>query len=72
MLAREAGRQGCLLPVGRETASERKKAKVRVGRGRPIGGKTTGIQREGEPATAVLLVDSREMGGLCFLYPLFL
>jgi len=23
------------------------------------------IQREGEPATAVLLVDSRKMGGLC-------
>ena len=25
---------------------------------------------EGEPETTILLVDSREMGGLCFLYPI--
>lgn len=42
---------------------------MRLGRGRPIGGETAGIEREGEPATAVLVFDSRKMGGLCSYIP---
>lgn len=39
-----------------------------VGGGRHVVGKAAGNQSEHEPVTAVLLIDSREMIGLCFLF----